>query len=225
MTSHHDLDQKSAQAVQEGVNLIGCFDQIVIEQELTFGTQPKFASKVSKVKCFLGSLEISQENSIKKLEVLGVTQEYVLTGEHSLEGVIGLHEQPYSSNHRGLFEFIPLAKVEQGQEVYHIKIHPFYQPLKGPGFMKKIFSRNAPMSAIVVCADALNMPLGNMKQGGGSPTKQHYGYSFLNIKTGPSWFGFGPGKFEKAFKHYTLEQIDDQRQQLTLTGLIAPRSK
>jgi len=218
MSKLRDVNLKYFDTVKENYFLIRSFDNINIDKEYQFSTHPDFVSNPAKISCFLGTLKTEEE----EIEVIGASQEYIVNKKKQPERILNL---PKYSDNKGLFSFTHIDSDKKLKiETYNLEIHPFYEPLKVPGIIRRFLSKKYPMSAIVSTSESLNMPLGD-KPDKENLTTKYYCYGFVNEKVGPRLLGFGPGKFDKAFKHYTLEDLDDSKCKLTLTVLISPRSR
>lgn len=217
MIQDNDLYSKSKQAIKQAQTLMDYFYKTAIEKEIHFYTHPNFAVKPAKIRCFVGMLNLDKE----EVEVLGTSQEYIVSKNNKPERVLELDKYP---DHKGMFYFTNINLGNNDFETYNLKINPFYTPLNIPKSVKKFCSKKSPMFALVSSSKLLNRPIGIVKHDSNSPSK-YYCYSFVNEKVGPSFLGFGPGKFGTAFKHYSLEDIGNAQYKLTLTALISPRSQ
>ncbi len=205
-------------AVKEGKFLIDHWEQLLIEKSKSFSTQLPFALYPSQVQCFIGKIEMDEITQ----DLIGVCQKYIISKNLKIGEKLRLHAN--INKQQNLFEFIPVSFENQKDDhIFDLKIHPFYDPLKLPNRFKSYFKKHFPMSAYVVTSPNLNKSLKTIE----TTQKESltYCYAFIEKQTGPSFLGYGPGKFEKAIKHYSLTSLNAQEEELILTGVILPRSK
>ena len=112
-----------------------------------------------------------------------------------------------------------------GITTYKMDILSFFEPSAGRGWFNRFLWKMLPMSAYVIFSPAFDRPLRSHSSNGAE--SYSLCYSFPRIRSGSPLFGFGPGKFDRAIKHFHLHAIDltSHTFELTATALISPRSK
>ena len=119
----------------------------------------------------------------------------------------------------------PSEVEDLGITAYKMDILSFFEPSAGKGWLNRFLWKVLPMSAYVIFSPAFDRPLKSHSSNGAE--SYSLCYSFPRIRSGSPLFGFGPGKFDRAIKHFHLHAIDLARNsfELTATALISPRSK
>lgn len=114
-------------------------------------------------------------------------------------------------------------EAETSPAVFEVSLHDFHFAASGPRWLAALNTRCFPMSAFVVVDKQLNRSFMSPKDD--SIVNESFCYSFLNKKSGPWFLGFGPGKFERAVKHYSFSLMADGSLEVQLAFLVNPRSQ
>jgi len=226
------------QTINDGVALINSSQHLHIIQSIEYSTQPQFSEQPSKIKCFVGQLE----HEGKQIETLGCIQTYFLP-KYQKEKFVFLSESldKFCANGGG-FDFADgITKDEAGNEEkcsekhykkltindlintyvwsnLRINVLSFYNETPAPRFLKRYFNKKYPMSTSVVLSQQLNKPLW-----GNEPGIEDFCFGFVDERHKRSIWAYGPGKFEKAIKHYSVSAYDEDTLQISLTAIISPR--
>mmetsp|Transcript_46034 Transcript_46034/g.68548 ORF Transcript_46034/g.68548 Transcript_46034/m.68548 type:complete len:307 (-) Transcript_46034:76-996(-) len=231
-------------ALRDGEALIDGFSRIEILEE----REIKDVSSMwnDRVRIFVGTIDGQ--------EVLGVQQTHQFRSSKKLSFTDsfpdGIHREiPGSTakNNKEGFELNALGlstatkeppevsssnQTDNTPQHYEVNLHSFFDFMPAPSFMRQHMKRSFPMKARVVVSRSLSRPLVVETDDPENSTRlsETLCYAFTKERVGPTFLGFGPGKFERAIKHYSLSQSNEEGDEttscsMTMTGLIAPRSK
>jgi len=218
-----------ASALRGGHFLLDGYSKLITLEEVVYEVPTTFSNNPGRVRLFVGKIDDH--------EVLGASQSYhvATSGDkkpsfldspldhfwaETSDGIkVGFEFIDLQGNH---FQNLSIRELQKGKHYIHaeVRLHSFFHLLNGPRIVARNMTRNHPMKARVVFSESLNKPLG-----AGHRDAQYLCYAFTNERVGPEFFGFGPGKFEQAVKHYSVCRVDDDTAEVTMTSLIAPRSR
>lgn len=233
----------SEQAIFSGTSMLQAWSKKDISISKNLHHSLPFETLSSRAECFIGHINSSnQRQSILGCQQVYTVANFLKKGENLEQyiatyfagnGIEGFAMHPiFTKNKHGHIEEKPnqnnalllkgfLEKKHQSI-TFDLKIPQFYQPMTGPSIVKNRMAKKHPMSALVVVDQQLCQPMDALDK---IPNTIYFCYAFLNKKTGPTFWGFGPGKFEKAIKHYAFTKNTDNSITITLTAIIAPRSE